>query len=465
MKLGEILAKGDFSSYLAQAAEQDAQANATRDRFMTGGGFLKKFKIEADKKYAVLYPLEMCLPFNPANPDDESYSISRPFVLPGSVTSAIIAVKSVAKQNPAVANKLADVLGVDVSALNLDGELVIKNGKATDAELAEIRMWHKLCRIQFVTGYTQVLNTGKKQFAEKIGCEPIFDDDYNIIGTKGIGYTMFELETALISIKAQEIEDTYKPGGKNADKPQADCDAEKKALWKNRIISNPYALSYAQVVVFPLLNNEGKVLEESREAWAKDKSLRDRTFYTKITRNDVENTESYLSSDIYDCNIDFVEVMFTVPKEDPKDQMAIYREMNKSGASILTTITRPQANLDGLAEKYREARDNTATWNEKTLKKSIYDYRLRSDEALASDIKNAIKGYDSAMKSPDILDKYSNALEIIDSQLVASLAEDILSGKGTDKVIDTKVFAEAPKVDENTPESLADEIGSILDED
>lgn len=465
MKLGEILAKGDFSSYLAQAAEQDAQANVTRDKFLTGSGFLKKFKIEADKKYAVLYPLEMFLPFNPTDLEDERYSISHPYVLPGSVTTAIAATKHIAQENPEVAKKLAQTLGVDVSALHLDSTLEVTDGKATEEQIAEIHMWHKLCRIQFVTGYTQVLNTGKKPYAEKIGCEPVFDDDFNIIGTKGIGYQLYELENALISIKSQEIEDTYKPGGINADKTQADCDAEKKALWKNRIISNPYALSYAQVVVFPLLNNEGKVLEEAREAWAKDKSLRTHTFYTKVTRNDIEAAESYLSSDVYDGNLDFIEIMWVVPKEDPKDQMAIYRELNKSGASLLTTITKPASGLPGLAAKYREAKDNTNTWNDKTLKKSIYDYRLRSDDALASDVKSAIKGYDSAMKSPEILDKYSQALEAIDSQLVASLADDILSGNGTDKMIDTKVFAEAPVVDENTPESLSDEINNMLDED
>ena len=62
MKPGEILK--DYGQFIKAAKERFDPAKAkARTAFETGSAFIKKFKLDPDKQYTVLVPLELCLPF------------------------------------------------------------------------------------------------------------------------------------------------------------------------------------------------------------------------------------------------------------------------------------------------------------------------------------------------------------------------------------------------------------------
>lgn len=467
MRPGEINPQ-NYDEFVKQArARFDPMKAKMRASFENGSAYLKKFKMEPGSKYAMLVPLEMTLPFDPQTLSEEMFNIDNPLPLPGSPTTAVRNLKKMAKENAEFAKKLAECLEVKVDALNTDVDSV---------DAREIRMWHKLARIQIITGYVQHLNTRKDKFpfGRNVGVEPVLNDEGDVTDTVGAGGRLYHLESALISIEIQRINDSYEEGGVNADRPQKDKEAEIKTKWKERLIGNPYPIAFTRVIPFSIDNNsiiENKEINE----WSKNRKVQNLIRYQKIIRDRINTFESVLMSR-NDIHMDFVEIHVDVPKEDPQTNKLNYQQINYAPAAASNSIflmdeevpgkPTPINNLSGLKEEFIKLRDNDKVWNDDNLRKSIIEYRIPGDQTLLAELANELSAYEDAMKSSAILKDYGDIIDKLDTTLTSKIAESLLDGVDNAPTISQEIIDSQPIMDETTDptESLGNDIGDLLND-
>lgn len=467
MKPGEI-AVGNYADFIKNAKDRyDPTKAKARTAFEAGSGFIKKFKMEADTVYRMLVPLELCLPFDPSSLSTEVFNASNPLPLPGSPSSAVRLLKKMASENAEFAAKLAEVLGTTVEGLKLDVDAI---------DGAEIKTWHKLCRTQYITGYVQHVNTkpDKFKFGRNIGADVQLDEDGNIVDTKGVGYRLYEMESAILSIEVQRIRDSYAEGGPKADRPAKDMEKEIEEKWKNRLIGNPYQIAFCRVIVFTA-NKDGEISKTDIDSWNKTKKLAQFMRYTKIRREKIDTFESVLMSRS-DINMDFIEVIVDVPKANENDRID-YTAVNYSTANKASSIfgvdddtNEPINNIEGFKEEFTQLRDDEKSWTDDILRKSIIEYRIPSDQVLMAEMSNSLSIYEEAMKSQDILKSYGDILGQISTTLHAAIAEKIMDGDDNGKIISQEIINSAPIMDENNapsgePDDIGQQFADILNDD
>lgn len=459
MRPGEIVS--DFSKYLENVKSNfDASQAKTRAAFSNGSAFLKKVKFEPDQRLAIIYPLEICLPFDPVTLDDDVFNIDNPLPLSGSPTSACIALRKQAKTNPEFAEVLARALDCSIEDLKVDSE---------EFDIKDIKLWHKFARIQYVSGYTQHLNTnpGQFKFGRNVGAKAIVDDSYQVIGTEGVGFRLHELETSLIAIRVQNVQREYEPGGSKADRPKEELKAEIKSLWTDRLIGNPYPVVFGQIAVFHV-DTDNAVDKKEREDWKKNKKISNFFYYQKLSREKIINTlEKALSSKGNDVAMDFLEAVVTVPKNEDGDKTRVqYMGISYTAASTQSSVFGSiegepnNADLEGFIEAYRAYRDDDKKWSPKALEKSVFELRVPSDATLISEMSNSIKTYEDCMNSSELTESFGDILSRLDTSLTQKVAEKVLE-TGEDKAIPAEIVSSAPIA----TESNTDDNGNISELD
>lgn len=449
MKPGELNMQ-NYMDFIKNAKERfDPKKAKARTSFESGAGFIKKFKMEPDNTYTVLVPLELCIPFDPDTLETDVFNALNPLPLPGAPTTVVRMLKKTAKDNPDFAEKLAESLGVSVADLKLDTDAV---------EKPDIKLWHKLCRIQYITGYVQHLNTKRDKFpfGRNVGADVILNDDGDVQDTAGIGYRLYEMESAILSIEVQRIRDSYEPGGVNADRTAKDMETSISALWKDRLIGNPYQIAFCRVFVFQS-NKDGEVSRSDLDQWNKNKKVQQFMRYQKILRDRINTYEAVLMSKS-DINMDFIETIVEVPKAGDNDKIN-YQNINYSTANRASSIfqldedtNKPLNELEGFKEEFIKLRDDSKIWSDDTLKKSIIEYRIPSDTTMLAEMSNSLQPYEEAMKSPKLFQEYSDVIGMINSNLHASIAEKLLEGEDNGKDISQEIIEAAPRMDEkNAP--------------
>lgn len=460
MKPGEINMT-NYTDFIKNAkARFDPKVAQARNAFESGSSFLKKFKLEPEKVYTTLIPLELCLPFDPTTLETDVFNTSNPIPLPGSPTTVVKNLKLMAKENPDFAKKLAESLGVTVEDLKLDVEAI---------EKSEIKLWHKLCRIQFITGYVQHLNTKKDKFpfGRNVGCEAELSDEGLVEGTQGIGYRLYELESAMISIEIQRIRDSYESGGENADRPKKEMEDRIKKLWEDRLVGNPYQIAFCRVVIFSS-SKDGEVCKEDIEQWNKTKKIGTFMRYQKILRDRISQFEGVLMSKS-DINMDFIEAIVDVPKANESGKIN-YQNVNYSTANRASSIfqldedtNEPLNNLEGFREEFIKVRDDEKVWSDDILKKSIIEYRIPSDTTLAAEVSNSLAVYEDAMKSQSLIQSYGDILNQINGTLHQEIVDKLLDGEDNGKDISQEIIDAAPIMNENN--APTDEFDAAVDFD
>ena len=460
MKPGEL--NLNYAEYIKQTKERyDPNKAVLRNNFENSNTFLKKFKMEAGKTYSCLIPLEIALPFDPVTLEEDVFNSSNPLPLEGSPTTAVLMLKKMALDNPALAEKLCSIFGVTVDKLNLNENTISDK---------EIKTWHQLARIQFITGYVQHLNTRKDKFkfGRNVGADVTFNADGIVEGTKGIGYTLYEMESSLISIAIQNLQDTYNEGGINADKPKKDLADAISAMWKNRLVGNPYPIAFARVIPFAIDKNSC-IDKDTLTDWKKNRKIQNLLRYMKVTKDRINTFESVLMSR-QDIHFDFIEAKIDVPVAEGDDKKINYMSINYSTASSSDSIfakeddDTPINDIENLKEEFIKYRDNDKLWNDDILKKSIIEYRVPTDQSLLAELTNDISIYENEMKSEDVMIRYSDILSGINSEITQKISENMLDGDINDKSISEEIVMTAPQMDENSdPTEVGEDIGTVLD--
>lgn len=467
MKLGELstLNGASLDSFIAEAVKaQDSRSNLLRSKFVSGSTTIKPFKVEPDTKWVLFFPLEVAVPFNPADVEDESFNSSNPFVMPGTVSAAVTVLKKLASSNDKIKELLCNAMGADEKDINWDIEGI--------KDTAERMLWHKISRMSYLTKYTQkVWRDLTKKFPAKVGFEPVLDEEGEIIGSVGLGWNLHKLESDLINIKIQMLEEQFKPGGSRANEPKANLEAEIKSLWENKLIRNPYLESYTRVFAFKLVNSgEGTIDDKVAKEFNNSKKLAPYQFTMKVTTKDIAAYENAFASTKTDNHDNFIEAQLTIPAEDPKDNMAIYKDQNRSNPNYAnTSISTDPAHLnpDAFYEAFENFMLDEDLSSKALLEKSIYAYKRPSDTVLSDILKNNIVRYDAAMKSQSILDKYSETIALIDVDLTNKIAESIMDGEDTGldtvpEIVNSSIDTE--ETDFQTGD-VGDQLKSILEGD
>jgi hypothetical protein len=459
MKLGKFLEEQDFGKYLQVQAKADASQNQARGIFERGTAFIKKFKYEPNTNWYLLFPLEMTLPFNPTDLTDETYSDANPFVLPGSVSIAIKFLKGMMKDDDALHQKVLDVLRTDDEALHMEANECV--------DMTEGRIWHKLCRVQYYVGWSQKLNDGTNSFPVSIGCDVQLDDTGTVVGSKGVGYTLYQLENALISIKVQATTEKYEQEGRS----DTDLSDTIKALWQNRIIKNPTPVAFSHIFFIKGKNDEGNVSTDFINSWEQSQRLSEHEGYIRYTTKFNDAIAAKIGSKKFDNNLDFIETALKIPKEDAADKAKIYRD------AVLVTCAKSVSIFDedngngecvkDFAEHVAEYISDTTAWNTESFKRSIRELQKRSDSDLLASMKNAIKIYEDALKNEKILADYGSVLESIDANITASIAESILDGEVNNYDVNQDIINALPTekgFGEEGEGEATDDFSSLTDE-
>lgn len=435
-----MLKEGNFQRYLQEGRKADNSENNARKIFESGSAFIKKFKVEANKKNALLYPLELVVPFNPQDLSDASYNESNPFIFAGAVSDAIVYLKSRMKEDAEFNSLMLNLLSLnDASVLHLE-----------DAEcsgIEEAREWHKLCRPFYITGYVQGIKGVSDKFPRKMGINPIFDDNGAIIGSTGVGYNMNLLENELLALQIEEVNKQYSPKGIHADASDDERESAIKTLRQNRIISNPFLQAYTLIISFPQRNSEGNMEQAIIETWLKSKKINQYRSYIKFTKEHNDLIVANLCSKKYDNSIDFFELRLDVPEEDPADKMNIYKAkpaLVSRDCSIFNEENTSKEFTESVRAQYRATVSNTSEWNTDTLRRSVMELRLKSDADISAIVKNAISKYEIGLKNNTINSKYRELLDTIDSELVASFAEATIDGDTNDNEVNQEIINSLP---------------------
>ena len=107
-----------FKGILAKLASQQ---NGGRNRLNSGKKVIPRKKFIEGETYIQIIPACLALPFNPSDLEDDSFNTDRRFIFAGmSVYAGILLLKGLMAQDEALAEYVADWLGVSVSNLNLD---------------------------------------------------------------------------------------------------------------------------------------------------------------------------------------------------------------------------------------------------------------------------------------------------------------------------------------------------------
>lgn len=462
MTLGELstLAGASLDSFMAEALKaQDSRANLLRTKFNSGSTKIKMFKVEADAKWSLFFPLEVAIPFNPTNLEDKSYSAANPFVMPGTVVSAVTVLKKLAESNSDIKKELCTVMGTEENAINWGTEGI------TSTE--ERMLWHKICRLSYITKYTQkVWKDLTKKFPAKVGFEPILDEDGEVAGSVGLGWKLHQLENDLLNIKVQMLEDQFKPGGARENEPRDNFEKEKKALWEEKLIRNPYLESYTRVFAFPLVNTaEGSIDPKVAKAFNDNKKITDYQYIIKLTTADISTYETAFASKKTDIHDNVIEAQLVIPSEDPKDPMAIYKNQNRSNPNFANTAVSTDIDHikpDVFYDAYQNFMEDSDASSKELLEKSIWAFRRPTDAVLSSILSSNFKRYEDAAKTTSFLDKWSETIALIDVDLTNQIAESIMDGEDTGKEIAPDIVNTS--VDDENTDFAGNDIGDQLKE-
>lgn len=423
---------------------------------------LKKLKTAEDTKYALLLPIELSVPFNPFDFKDESvFNAKHPFNFPGSVTTMLIKLKELLKADAEFAQFVAEDLGVEVADLRLDDPQALYK--------EDTKVFAKYRRLLVYTDDVQCLHTDPaSQYGIRRHVDVHYDENGDIQSvwtdpvTKerkeaSMGIQLYMLENALIALRIEEINKEFTEGDMK-NRPEAEKKAAIKAVYAERLITNPYVAGFTRAEVFTLTNDK-LVDKESAADWNRKKDLQALEHYVKVTTADLGKYQGFIGGR-FDFNLDYLEINWSVPKKTSDQNVAL--QIDRDCASSDTRIMNAENGLKGFDEKYREYRDNLDMWDPAVMRRSVYDFFHITDDEITNQFRNNLKRYEDVMANQVIAENYMDVMDKIDESLSSRVIEQITSNSGSTVELKQENLASIPKV---TQETEDDDIGATAFEE
>lgn len=416
----ELTALQQFEQYMStQKAGHSELGLRKKEQYMTPrASSLKKVKLVQGSSALYIYPLELRLPFNPKDVDDETFNIETPFILPFSVHDSISGLKTMAQADPVLHAKLAELAKVSVEEYDLtDPTEITENDKKA--------LWRFRNVIVYSSQIQEFKMSGFGKYGRK-GLSTAQFDEYGQPVKKDLGYMLYELEVALANSKIAQIEADYAPGGPKANLSSEEKQKERKAVWEGLKVKAPKPAGVMRVITVPCRPNWSLKLEENQGTSDVLDNLRDFEGYVGGSYDAVKEVESMIGTG-YDKHVNYLEVAIHYPtgkgKTDGEKALNSYnnREFTKNPLNTINDL------LPGFNESYNAFRSDTEVFNEETMLKSVFEFRPVADDLLIEHYK-ADLGDKVHLINSGIAEKYHELIERIDSALSEELMMNVMSG-------------------------------------
>lgn len=414
---------------------------------------IKKDKIKLGTASIHLYTLQLLLPFNPFDLNDESYNIESPFIIRKSNTTGARALIAEMKSNRELAEFMCSRVGLKVEDLDLDNvdPETVKITKDISGEKSVFWTLFEPYRslLPYVNTVQQFKYTKFGKFGRKFLSTTKLGDDGLPVGPVDLGYRLYELERALASEQINRICAEYKHGGIKFGKPDTDKSKEIKEVWDKLPVKNPYTIGVLRYITIPT-DKEYIVGKETLEkiASGKGKSLQNFEVYGSGSLQEVAILEGYLNK-LTDIHFDFLEIGIGYPEveDDGKTnpQLLAYQRRDVS----CNPVRRLHTYCNNLEEYYREFRDDENIFDEAVMLRSVGEFRRASDEVLLSAARDSLD-LRQGLITQAIYEEHRDIIQQIDQTLSQNILEGILEDSVAEG--DKKLnLTEYVKVTENTP--------------
>lgn len=437
MKPEEIFSGSALDKYMDLLATQ-SKFSSGAESITAGRTNISKWKMVAGDSLMVV-PIAIHVPFNPMT--GAKMGMSLPIL--GSVRFAIRFLKMSAKRNPAVAEALKELLGDhygDVAWDDLD--------EVSSAEVAVFKPYRQV--VVYAAPVMSVRPADSKfpfgtPYRVNLRVDPEtqqFVDDIN----NPLIYQLHKFETACMATMVAEMREKNDNAG-DARRTEEELKTRIKSLWDSRCISNPYNLGTTRVICM-VTNRNYEVDKKIVDAWKPEASaVQKLEVYIKVNKKILEQFNGIKDSK-YDRYEDFLLVKVHVDEFTDDTRGTASQGIGRSGASSDDSVEKM---LAGFIEAYREYRDDVEKWSEKVIMSSAWEYRTISDDTIKDIFKNAMPALETAMKTPEIVEKYADVVALVDQ----TLSSQMITAAMTDEVAQpagvTEEIAAAPVVSEDTP--------------
>lgn len=411
--------------------------SAGRSRVGSGSDVLRRWKLVPKSDHLQVIPVMLHVPFNPETGEE----LAEAMPIPLSVRGAISYLKYCAAKNSAVLAALAQALDTT------EDKLQFTELEATDAD---VELFKPLRNI-LVYGAT-VMSVrpadSKFSFGSPYRVDVAYDAEsgrYIDDPSNPLVYTLHQMESALCAIKIKQAKDANDAAGDNR-RTEKEMETIIKDIWDKRCFSNPYFLGTTRILSFPT-NRSCELTEAVTAGWNKEISdLRKFEYYIKVNKSIRETFESILNSK-YDRYEDFLLIRVNVPEFDDNTRASAAQAINRSGASRDDAI---EETLKDFIEVYRAFRDSQDLWSEKAIRR-IFEYRSLSDDQAIAYFRGIMPGLKEFMKTPDIINKYREVIDLVDSEVSSELLEAAIMGETAPALDYSSELNAQPVISEDTP--------------
>ena len=388
--------------------------SATKSRISGGyrkmnasNSFIKKFKLAAGSTQTLIVPLHLAVPFNPMDPDDETYSTSNPFFIESSVETAWSFLRELAKENKKVQDAVTSMIGEEVTD---------KHWEMTGKDLAHLLKPYRT--INAKGDYTIKVNIPAiSEYEQRYAIDSVTDAD-GITRYEGLLYRLSCLEQEFIKPQMKELNEKFKEGGELAHYSKKQKSTERQKIAAQACISRPSFFPVIRVLVIETSNDEPT--KDVVNA-LKREPLSTLEYWTALSREKIEGFTSKLGGK-YDCNPSYVEYKISAGNDDP---LTRYSNANKSVAEA----DQVKAYIEDFEKKYQEYRNDLDLQDDKVLIKSIRDLQKIEDNILLEAYQTNLANYDRSVFREEIVDAYIDTIREVNADLADELEKAAIKGK------------------------------------
>lgn len=406
---------------LNEAAIEEYKKRAQSNQSGFGAGIQRKTKkvLKLTKRSMVseetsqrVFPLDLTLPFNPADLTDDTYDVSYRYVMPNSVTTAWITFKAMMAADPNLKLRAIKLMGLDESKIDFT------SASLTPDEFAMIKRWRMPRSFSAPVFSTKFSNRKDPKYSIMYMADCVMDEDGKIDTDEdyGLFYKLHYIENACCAKAVEALRESFQPGGINAHRSEKERKDDEKDIWSERLISRPfykYVLRYMHIVVDTQTN---AVKSEIMDQWKAGKISDIEA--VRLTGLDAITALGKQIGGPKDVHADYIVFTYTLP-EIPKGE----KNLGPYAQKISMAITHPtdcatsapregdpdRAYLTDFDVTYRAYLDDPTKWNDSVIKNSIREFNTISDAALLAQFELDIGKYQEFLKDESVVKAITEA--------------------------------------------------------
>lgn len=420
---------------IMQKSQTQSRISGGYRRMNASNAFIKKFKLAAGSTQTLIVPLHLAVPFNPMNPEDDTYSTMNPFIFNSSVETAWQLLKELASKSKEVKDAVTTMIGEEVTE---------KHWVMTGADLSKLLKPYRIVNPK--GDYTIKVNIPSiSEYEQRYAIKSATDAD-GLVHYEGLLYKLSCLEQEFIKPQMKELNDKFKEGGELAHYSKKQKSTERQKIAAQACIGRPAFFSVARILVIETSNDEPT--KDVVNA-LKREPLSSLEYWTALSKEKIEGFTSKLGGK-YDCNPSYVEYKVSAGNDDP---MTRYSNANKAVAEA----DQVKAYIENFEQMYQEYRNDQDLQDDKILIKSIRELQSLDDSILLEAYQTNLSNYDRSVFREEIVDNYLDVIREVNEELADELEKDAIKGKLNKQKIANDEITEFLEEEEEVSDTVDEE--------